>query len=298
MTNLILWIQKRIQTPRKLLQHWPMIVLVLLSVPSAAFLMVPAIDIAPIVEEVYVDTSGLYPAVEKDFTAKDVVDSIFLSIQRGSSFFPRRRVADPNSRFAEWMWYVKVREGYMAKEYRCPAGIRTIGYGHNVQAHGHTEETKDGKVSYSEASDVLYFDIQKQYDQVNKLLPKLSKNQKLAITSLAANCGIAKIMYRGGSRKKGYSDFWLAAKAGKVPNFAAYTRYRQPDGKVVKSPNLVSARNFERLLFQGYGKAAILTGFRKGKPIFQMLTFDEAAEVYKNQLIKRDILPAKYAGNF
>ena len=63
------------------------------------------------------------------------------------------------SRFSAWMWYLKAREGFVPAEYRCPAGKRTIGYGHNVDALGHTEETADGVVTYTEASGVLYFDI-------------------------------------------------------------------------------------------------------------------------------------------
>lgn len=268
------------RAPRKTLikfyPNWLMLALLAAAIPAAAFLITPPEEemvereVLPIV-----DTMQLYP-VEHDFTDKSASNKI-------------------ESRFAEWMWYLKVREGFIPSIYRCPAGIRTIGYGHNVEAHGH-----DGPktLTYQQASLLLYRDIEKQYAQVEKLLPHLNRNQKLAITSLAANCGIAKIMYVRGNPKKGFSEFWKKARLGKVPNFEDYTKYKTPKGKVVKSPNLVSARNFEKLLYQGSGKLPILVGFRKGSPIYREMTFEEAAEIYKKQLIKRDILPAKQGGYY
>jgi len=189
------------------------------------------------------------------------------------------------SRFSAWMWYLKAREGFVPAEYRCPAGKRTIGYGHNVDALGHTEETADGVVTYTEASGVLYDDIKKQFEQVQRLLPHLNNDQARAVTSLAANCGLAKIMYVGGNPKKGYSAFWLALKRGKTPNFGVYTKYRTPSGTVVQSPNLVSARNFEKLLFTGAGSTNILVGFRNKKPVYKRMSIEQAAEFFRQTLL-------------
>lgn len=190
-----------------------------------------------------------------------------------------QQLQNETSTFAYWMHYLKYREGYMSQVYKCAAGKNTVGYGYNLDAHGRKgieKELEDGVIEYQEASGMLYKQAEEQYKQICVLLPNLNKSQKLAVTSLALNCGIGKIMYPGGKKAKGYSTFWNKLKNGQVPNFETYCRYKTPGGVVVTSKWLQDARKFEKALFTGN------------------LTYVKAkAEKFKEVVINRDIHKSK-----
>lgn len=200
---------------------------------------------------------------------------------------PAKEIANP-TKFAYWMWYLKAREGYIKEEYYCPAGVLTIGYGHNVEAHGVPEEVEDGILDYHGASKVLYEDMQKHYNEVMKHFPHLNPDQGRAVASLTANCGIAKIMYTRGKKKNGYSAFWKALKAHKSPNFKVYCKYKTPEGRIVTSKNLQSARNFEQALFDNKDFITIWTG-RK----WWSGSMKQVGEFYRQVILRRDILANK-----
>jgi GH24 family phage-related lysozyme (muramidase) len=155
--------------------------------------------------------------------------------------------------YKEWMWYLKSREGYVPQQYYCPAGKSTIGYGHNIDAHGKKSCDKflsGNKVSYHSATQLLVKDVEDQYKWLMNKVPHLSRNQALAVTSLLLNCGSAKIQFVGGKQKNGYSVFWKRLVSGKIPNFMVYNKYKTPDGKVVAATNLTQSRRFEQALFE------------------------------------------------
>jgi GH24 family phage-related lysozyme (muramidase) len=161
--------------------------------------------------------------------------------------------AQKSSYYAQWMWYLKSREGYIYKEYLCPAGKRTVGYGHNIDAHGYKycgKYLSHGKISYKAATELLKDDAERQCNWLLKEMPYLTKNQALAVTSLLLNCGSAKIQYTHGNRSLGESTFWKRLRNKQTPNFLVYCKYKTPSGNVVKSPNLVNARKFEQALFE------------------------------------------------
>lgn len=183
--------------------------------------------------------------------------------------------------YSTWVHYLKYREGYKSAMYLCPAGYRTVGYGHNIDAHG----TTDGNsISYNRASELLHQDLQQQYEEVKRLLPNLKRAQHLAITSLAANCGLYKIMYVKGKKKKGYSTFWKECLKNGKPNFKVYCKYRTPKGKVCISTNLVNARAFEEMLY--YSKKTAKFQFGKVK---SEMTYAQVGEFFRQNVIKRDI---------
>lgn len=276
-------------------RNWVLAGLLFLSLPATAFLLlVPNSEPTPIVIAAQAEIE-----LPTESEVEVIVDSIFRSIKTGKTIFIQPK--EESSKFKEWMWYLKAREGFIEKPYRCPAGYLTVGYGHNVDAHGWSKASKymrNGKLTYKGATELLYQDIQEEVNRVTKLAPHLTKNQKLAVASLFANCGSNKVIYTQGKKSLGYSKFWNNVLAGRTPDFSVYTRYRTPSGKVKQSPNLVSARNFEKLLYQGHGKAKIFVGSHKGKPAYQSMGLDEAAAFYREQLVKRDITPAKLANNF
>jgi len=285
-----------VQTPKKktilfFKPNWFMFGLLLLAVPAAGFLItadqpveeevvtVPAVDVAPI---------------ESDEEIEVIVDSIFRSIERGTYMSESRakQVKENGSRFKEWMWYLKAREGFIPHPYRCPAGYLTIGYGHNIDAHGWSKAKKymkDGKLTYQGATQLLYDDVQEELVKVGNMAPHLNRNQKLAIASLFANCGSYKIT----GPKNRPTPFWKAVMRGKTPNFSVYCKYRKA-GKVVVAANLVAARSFEQSLFEGCTKPVKI---QTGKSLVHV-PFVKAASHYRGCIVMRDIVPSKKRGNF
>ena len=184
--------------------------------------------------------------------------------------------------YSTWVHYLKYREGYRPIMYLCPAGYRTIGYGHNIDAHG---PLGSDTIKYSRASELLHQDLEKQYKEIRNLLPHLGRPQHLAITSLAANCGLYKIMYVRGDKKKGYSTFWKECmKVGGKPNFKVYCKYKTPKGKVCTSTNLVNARAFEEMLYYGRKTAK----FQFGKAKVEM-SYAQVGEFFRQNVVRRDI---------
>lgn len=237
-------------------------------------------------------------SIEPQVIQKIVRDSIFITNEKvkvevveATTLLPLERIVEnfkikskketKKSIYKEWMWYLKAREGFIDHVYVCPAGYRTIGYGHNIDAHGWSrvkKYMKGNKITYEGATKLLQEDIQIHYELVCNLLPNLDKNQHLAVTALVMNCGLAKVMYSGGKKSNGYSGFWQSCLNGNVPAFYKYNGYRSK-GMWKTSPNLKQARIFETALFKGEIQKVMLM-----------------AQKYQNCLIKRDILPAKEKG--
>lgn len=198
--------------------------------------------------------------------------------------------------YSAWMHYLKYREGCETIARPCPAGKLSVGYGHNIDAHGWKsvgDDLEDGVCTYTEASALLLSDVQKQYDEIVRLLPHLNKNQHLAITSLVLNCGLAKIMYSRGKSKNGLSSFWKECKKGGNPDFEVYTKYRTPRGKVCQSDNLINSRRFEEMIYYGQDKREFIVNGKKTS-----MSFKQRCEFYRQGLIKRDILPLKMSGKY
>lgn len=183
--------------------------------------------------------------------------------------------------YSTWVHYLKYREGYRPIMYLCPAGFKTIGYGHNIDAHGNS---CGDTIEYSKASRLLQEDLQTQYEEVKRLLPHLKRAQHLAITSLAANCGLYKIMYSGGKKKRGFSSFWKECMKDGKPNFRVYCKYRTPRGKVCTSTNLVNARAFEEMLYYKQKTAK----FQFGKVKMEM-SYAQVGDFFRQNVIKRDM---------
>ena len=183
--------------------------------------------------------------------------------------------------YATWIHYLKYREGYKPIMYLCPAGFKTIGYGHNIDANGTVDKDT---IQYSRASELLHQDLQKQYEEVRRELPLLNRAQHLAITSLAANCGLFKIKYTGGKKSRGLSTFWKECMKNGKPNFKVYCKYRTPKGQVCTSTNLVNARAFEEMLYYGRPTA----NFQFGKKKVRM-SYAQVGDFFRRSVIKRDI---------
>ncbi len=92
--------------------------------------------------------------------------------------------------YGEWPvdWavpFVKEWEGFRAKAYQCTSDIWTIGYGHTADVE------PDDEVTIYEAEDWLRQDLQFTADRLAPYINvKVSKNQFVALTSLAFNIGV------------------------------------------------------------------------------------------------------------
>jgi GH24 family phage-related lysozyme (muramidase) len=198
---------------------------------------------------------------------------------------PKKIASTTYDVYAAWMWYMKTREGFIDHNYTCPAGYNTIGYGHNLDACNkncyHHKFTNGKSITYQNATALLSMDIEALMPEIKANFPGLRKEQYLAIMSLGLNIGFYKLLWKGGKKKNGRATFYKLVKAGKVPNFMAYTNYKNTKGKRVISPNLQRSRKFELAMYTGNWDLV-----------------KTQAKYYQNIIVTRDIRPAKARGKY
>src|SRR5258706_6018694 len=86
------------------------------------------------------------------------------------------------------MALIRQSEGFSVTPYICPAGKRTIGYGHVIQAG---ENYPACGINEGEAEAILLQDISKTEQAVSRLVTvNLAQNQFDALVSFAYNIGI------------------------------------------------------------------------------------------------------------
>lgn len=82
---------------------------------------------------------------------------------------------------------IKKFEGFSDKEYICPAGKTTIGYGHVILADEHFQEP----MTRREAENLLKKDLEPRQKSLNSFLKvKVNQNQFDALMSLIYNIGV------------------------------------------------------------------------------------------------------------
>lgn len=91
---------------------------------------------------------------------------------------------------------IKEAESFKAEEYLCPAGKRTIGYGHNLEANPLTDEQKellneDGTITEENASKLLLMMLPKYESSARRLVDfeSLDDVRKALIIDLVYNMG-------------------------------------------------------------------------------------------------------------
>ncbi len=82
---------------------------------------------------------------------------------------------------------IKSFEGFQSKIYICPAGLKTIGFGHVIKSNELFDE-----ITLSQAEELLKTDIEQFEKALNKLISgiKLSQNQFDALISFIYNVGV------------------------------------------------------------------------------------------------------------
>lgn len=78
-------------------------------------------------------------------------------------------------------------EGLKLISYYCPAGIKTIGYGHTIQSNEQIGE----QITLAMAEELLEMDILKAQNSLYKYCKVfLNQNQEAALISFIFNCGV------------------------------------------------------------------------------------------------------------
>lgn len=133
---------------------------------------------------------------------------------------------------------IKKYEGFSAQEYICPAGKRTIGYGHVC---GNNEHYNFG-INEEKAEELLLDDVSEAEKPIIKLLENtpLSSNQYDALVSLVYNIGINAFEDSTIKKKLLSLDYEGAANE--------FTRWIYSNGKPLKG--LMKRRAEEKALFE------------------------------------------------
>ena len=143
---------------------------------------------------------------------------------------PLRRFTSPAGRAL-----IRAAEGFAPGLYLCPAGKKTIGYGHVVRADEHFP----GLISRERAEALLVADLAPVETYLSAALPNLSQNQFDALASFCFNCGLAAFEK---------STLFSRLKAGDMAGAAGqFERWVHGNGKVL--PGLVKRRAREKALF-------------------------------------------------
>ena len=144
------------------------------------------------------------------------------------------------------IYLIKQSEGFSAKWYICPAGFKTIGYGHKYVKGDELKISEP--LSLSDAHDLLMNDLKERVDQLNNLKLNLSQNEFDATISFIFNFGIGAFI-----SSTVYKMLKIGNKAEALVWWAKWINERKVvDGvsKLVPSPGLIARRNREIALFK------------------------------------------------
>lgn len=163
---------------------------------------------------------------------------------------------------------IKEFEGFRADSYICPAGKRTIGYGHVIQPGDHIKEP----MTEASAHDLLVSDLSKFEAAVNReVAVPLSQQQFDALVSLAFNIGVGAFTGSTLLKRLNAERFHDAA--------AQFDKWVYSNKK--KIPGLVKRRKAEKELFLDGTKRPRLKPLAKSREILgsTMATLGTAGNV-------------------
>ena len=120
---------------------------------------------------------------------------------------------------------LKQRENFMPKVYRCPAGYKTIGYGHRL-----LKGERFKKIDTTKAIEILKKDFNKALIEVNNKFKDSSYNWKLAHAHASFCLGFNRVV-----------------KAVRNKDLHKHVYYRK-NNRYVKAKSLIDARQFELAL--------------------------------------------------
>ncbi len=130
---------------------------------------------------------------------------------------------------------IKRFEGCSLIPYRCPAGAKTIGWGHNIDAHGlpsgmDSHVILNGSITREMAEQLLEDDISNAIRDAKKLYPKFdtfSENRRNALTDMMFNMGLTTLSKFRISNRFVNDEMWQEA----ADNFALSKWAKQVKGR-------------------------------------------------------------------
>jgi len=129
--------------------------------------------------------------------------------------------------------HIKQREGLKKTVYLCPAGQKTIGYGHAITKKDNLPDT----ITEKQADSILRID----FNQRMALISELEFPKRLAIASFIYNLGFS-AYYKGTLRKYVNSGKDISCIISK------YSYYRK-NGKYIFSKHIWKTRKFELKIY-------------------------------------------------
>lgn len=129
---------------------------------------------------------------------------------------------------------IKKFEGFSAKPYLCPAGLKTIGYGHVILKGEYFNE-----LTLIEGELILLSDLKQYEANLNQLKVKFNQNQFDALISLSFNMGLRNFLSSTLCKYLRNSDYVSAAEE--------FSRWVFCKGKILGG--LRSRRLIEKRLF-------------------------------------------------
>jgi lysozyme len=139
---------------------------------------------------------------------------------------------------------IKRFESFKATPYRCPAGVRTIGYGFTESKY-----LKMKRLSEPQASKILVSEVIPYYQSLVRKHVKvpLTSNQECALISFTFNCGESNLMKVVDAKRNRLNK----GNYNTIPNvLLRYTKVRIGD-KVKTLNGLVTRRKQEAAMFAG-----------------------------------------------
>ena len=126
---------------------------------------------------------------------------------------------------------IKFEEGLRLEVYRCPAGKRTIGYGHNLDANPYIEGSKiPDKITREVAEVLLHRDVNKTIEQLAAAwsgFGLLNGARRDACINMAFQLGVARFMEFKNLRAALFKCEWAEAyKQAKASQWAKQTPER------------------------------------------------------------------------
>jgi lysozyme len=140
--------------------------------------------------------------------------------------------------------FIKQEEGLKLTVYLCPAGVKTVGWGHAVEPH---DGLKLGDaISEERALQFLESDLIKAYQSLFRLIHvPLTNNQQTALVSFIFNLGAGRFQSSTLRQKLNRKEYEAAAQ-----EFGRWVYARDPvKGLMITPQGLVSRRRREKLLF-------------------------------------------------
>lgn len=139
--------------------------------------------------------------------------------------------------------FIKKEEGLRLDVYTCPAGVKTVGWGHAVEP---CDGLKVGdSISEDRAIYLLETDLAKAYQSLFRLVHvPLTDNQQTALVSFIFNLGAGRFQASTLRQKLNRKDY-----EGAGEEFGRWVYARDPIKGLLKPQGLVSRRRREKNLF-------------------------------------------------